>query len=301
MAGLKGRTAEAVVQGIAFYDFTHWRRLEDSWSGPCFEIGIGRGYTLEADVDAGSVSPSAEYILQYEDRYQMVDIRAENVSMDEDGLHLHGEGCRADVPFDDSFNSRECRDGYIRPEGAERLCAKYFDREVRTWALSAEGEPWDSDTPAEPEGFDGRFVGILEDAVGMQRFDGLKDRFGRGWGESVGPASFIFEGMAGAPYCSWVHVTVIGGTDDVAEFRISGVLSSDGDGIVIRGDSGAYTIVLEDGGRYADADVRYLAENAFDLSGYVGDGKERLDSVLNRGKEIEMLQEALDPWKEADR
>lgn len=284
MTAMRMRTAKALVQGMRFSDFSHWKRLPDH-DYPTFELEIGRAHRISA-VPGEAGKSDTEWCLLYDGDDYILGLCAEEIRYEKGCIVLEAVDGGARIRLPEGFEA----DAYARriagrsaPKG---LDLTIDDEDMHLDITCRRRFYWGTSTDADPADLGPILGTVLLDATVMQYFDQLTTfRKLEGNGKRL---SLSYDGIDEADYCSQITVNVTGEVDGLLDFWTRGDLSSDGDGAVFRGSDSTLTIILDDKA-YADADLRYLETHDVPTWSYAA------------GKDADRLQAILHPSKEASR
>lgn len=249
---METRVAEALLQGIRFRDYTHWRREEGRF--PTYSLEIGFGYVLHAFPDPDIKAMSDSYRVAYREDDMILEMELSDARIDNRSIELRGSDCRIRLSLPPSFDT----DGYIRRMMRKRRAGRIFVRNAtrtgrvisswtgRTDVADRRGKYWGSDAPARTRRPDPDLMELLDRVTALQRFDGLEEHYDEEECNEKGPILLEFTGMDETRYCTGIRVKANGGLMGFARFELQGVLTADGDGIVVAGKGFRFTMVMDD-------------------------------------------------------
>lgn len=239
------KVAEALIEGLKHRDFSHWKRYEDSMM-ESFLLELGHGYRLIAGLDQAYFGCPTYYRLFYNGNSFMFCFSGERVSP-EWGIRISSDNSRIDLSLPEDFDV----------QGYAMACASRVPRKPIT-TKDFEGNEVVLDAFRARR----KYLGIHEDAVSApfheETIDGLLYAvFTRDFSklidlecgiedESDEPASLSFYGTQKAELAPEVRCRVSSGNGHPVDFWMEGVLTIDGDGVLIRGESAAFTVKVSD-------------------------------------------------------
>lgn len=266
--GLKERTAEALIEGVFFRDYTHWRKA-DHISGPVFGLELGRGFTITAYVPERTADTQVLYKVSRTDRVSRFVISSYQAG-------IYGDFFCIDIPSGHLSVGLGDLDADAFIERKIEAPIKYgypfhgFRGDGVLAIVCGEGEyAGDPSGPGDVD-FESDVVKGLYAAVSRQDFSRIREQYG-GYGEApIGIASLSFHGMSGARYCSEIKGRA-SGHDGPFSFHVSGVLTSDEDGLMIKGTDASFTVLVPQDLRGWDDDDFLEEYPVPDWSSYVKD------------------------------
>lgn len=259
---LQDGAAKALVQGLGFRDYTHWRRLDDTDCSPVFELELGYGTAVRSEPSPRIPLSRTDVTLTCEGEGFSLSVSADRAEVYNDAVVICNGCDRAEIVlpkgrdwrgYAERFHERMLR------RGTQGIPFGFMDETRPTDIVVRRGGYRGVQSPCQGVSFDEGFVRTLIVATTLQRFDGLLPDYSIRDGPLVGPFDFSFGGMERARHCSDIH-TYVGGIIGLLSFSVYGVLTSDGRGIVFKGERSE--LVLEaDISMPMDVDRRYLGSH----------------------------------------
>lgn len=291
MNGIRKRTAKALVGGVALRDYTGWKEDGGDY-GPRFVLELGHGFRLTAEVSGDPADTCDVFSVMHRDAASKMRVTSSDINLFPNEFTLYGEdgsftaelGYFDPDVFVESMIESPIRYGY-RFEG--------FDGKRTLAIVRGKGKyAGDTSVPSESS-FSRGYLDNLCAAVFRQDFSRLDDS--RDYDDvPEEPATVTFEGVKGAKYCSDIKVRVFS-DDGPFSYTIDGVLSSDGDGVVVMGSDASYTFLVPPDLR-GWGDGGYLRDHpAPDWSSCVKD-PERLRKAMDGGPERGPVDDGLGIW-----
>lgn len=256
-------TAKALVQGLGFRDYTHWRRLEDTGAGPVFELELGSGTSIRSVPSVEIPDDRTDVTLTCIGKGFSLSISANRADVRHGSVEIECCGNSARI---------ELSRGYDWRAYSERFHAKALKRDAAGIRFDRFDGPRPTDivirsggyrgtvSPGPKAVFDRGFLGTLTDAVSRERFGGLLPSYSMFEGPVVGPFDFTINGMEDAIHCSDIRASIRGHIGDLLRFSIDGVLTSDDRGIVFKGERSEF-VIEADTSVPMDIDRRYLGSH----------------------------------------
>ena len=263
---------KALAIALAYRDFSGWNML-DGWDYHklTFKLDIGAGYSLYAHPDPDFIAGAMDFDIMYEGTF-MFCCRGEFKGIDKDDIELKGDGVWAKVMFDGTVEPHEYARSMKDFVSETHITYRSYNEEKVAGVFSS-GSPY---IGCDEGGQDWRQFGwefkkALMMATFMQDFSGIERYTDESWIKEAG-FEFAFRDTEEVGYSTRYRISVSMPYEYAGpvDFGFSGILTRDGDGILIRGDNAAFTIPVgeDDMRRFREetgfpTPEEYLAEHPF--------------------------------------
>lgn len=245
--GIPDKTAVALLEAVMNRDFSHWKEEKGFNTLARFGIGLGMGFTVNANVDAGW-SNKVDYSFYRDGDDWTLYHHSDQPTPGPEGIRFPGKSGCLDVRFGDGFDYQAIAKGLGERESPGPV-PYGKNGHWKLYAVMPNGDYGGSRKRPVPSG--AKAPGTLCRAVMFQDLSGLGDTI------TAGPLKFVFGVPKGADYCSQVKVDVEG-ADGPFSFSMSGVLTYGYGCVVVRGLQSDCSLAAD---LDTDADEVYLTEH----------------------------------------
>ena len=238
---LEEKVSKAVVQGIKFNDFTHWKLEKD---GVCLQylLELGGGFRLYATLPSCFMGLT-RFMFLFNGSHSMLCFESKDYYINDQSIVFNSWGNHLTLEL--GIDIVDYATHYRRPR-KKMIWENFHGDKVKLDAYRSKGEYWGSSEDWNESGFNDELKDALLKAVIARDFSGLEEDFRDIEGTLAGPANLLFRYVDDARYSTDVECIVSSLKTIPVSFWLRGSLTKDSDGIVSRGNLAAFTLKIAD-------------------------------------------------------
>lgn len=229
--------AKALVQAARLRDFSHWNPVGFHRIGPVFELSVGHGCTVSAEADPGPCSRRTVFSIRCSCNGVILETECDAVELRSDTIDFQCPGCTVRFLIPEGFDPKRYVERQIRKHGQGVHRLEILGRAMDTDLQCRDGRDWSDDTPGTWEMREDEAVCILDEAASTQDMSLLETLYDENHPMSVRGSWIEASGLGRferwPERCSDLGVSAFGTIGGVAGYRISGVLTSDLDDVIL--------------------------------------------------------------------